>query len=62
MIALFQLAVFAFIAVSFALVIGVPVVFASPTGWAASKNLIFSGAGLWVFLVFFVGILNSFVS
>jgi photosystem II PsbZ protein len=62
MIAVFQLAVFALIAVSFLMVIGVPVVFASPNGWTSSKGLVFSGGGLWLFLVFFVGILNSFVS
>lgn len=62
MIALFQLAVFSLIAVSFALVIGVPVVFATPNGWTSTKNVVFSGAGLWLFLIFFVGVLNSFVS
>ena len=58
---LFQLAVFALIAVSFAMVVGVPVVFASPNGWTSTKNLVFSGAAAWIFLIFFVGILNSFV-
>jgi photosystem II PsbZ protein len=62
MIVLFQFAVFSLIAVSFAMVIGVPVAFASPDGWASSKNLVFSGATLWAFLIFSVGILNSFVS
>ena len=62
MILLFQLAVFALIAVSFAMVVGVPVVFASPDGWTGSKNLVFSGAGVWFLLIFTVGILNSFVS
>ncbi len=59
---IFQLAVFALIAVSFLLVIGVPVVFASPDGWSSRKNTIFSGASLWISLVFLVGILNSFIS
>ena len=58
---LFQLALFAFIALSFLLVIGVPVVFASPDGWSENKGVVFSGVGLWIFLVFLVGILNSFV-
>jgi photosystem II PsbZ protein len=48
----FQLAVFALIAISFLLVIGVPVVLASPDGWSSSKNVVFSGASLWVGLVF----------
>lgn len=33
----FQLAVFALIAISFLLVIGVPVALASPDGWSSSK-------------------------
>ena len=58
---IFQLTLFAFIAVSFGLVVGVPVIFASPNGWTENKGIIFSGVGLWFFLVFAVGILNSFV-
>ena len=57
----FQLALFAFIAVSFLLVVGVPVAFAAPDGWTEYKGTIFSGLGLWILLVFAVGILNSFV-
>nr|YP_009105057.1 Z protein of photosystem II [Stichococcus bacillaris]AIT93676.1 Z protein of photosystem II [Stichococcus bacillaris] len=58
---IFQLTLFAFIAVSFLLVISVPVVFALPDGWTQNKGSIFSGVGLWFFLVFTVAILNSFV-
>ena len=58
---IFQLTLFAFVAVSFGLVVGVPVIFASPNGWTENKGIIFSGVGLWFFLVFAVGILNSFV-
>lgn len=61
MIFLFQLALFALVSVSFLLVVGVPTVFASPDGWATTKGLVFSGASLWIFLVFLVGFLNSFV-
>jgi photosystem II PsbZ protein len=43
------------------LVIGVPVAFASPDGWSQNKGTVFSGVGLWFFLVFAVGVLNSFV-
>jgi photosystem II PsbZ protein len=59
---LFQLTLFAFIGLSFLLVVGVPVVFASPEGWTENKSVVFSGLGLWVLLVFAVGILNSFVA
>ncbi|KAJ0620322.1 putative photosystem II PsbZ, reaction centre, photosystem II PsbZ superfamily [Helianthus annuus] len=58
----FQLAVFALIATSSILLIGVPVVFASPDGWSSNKNVVFSGTSLWIGLVFLVGILNSLIS
>lgn len=61
---LFQFAVFSFIAFSFLLVIGVPVVSFAPEGEATStqnKTTLFTGIGLWFLLVFAVGILNSFV-
>ena len=58
---LFQVSVFALIALSFLLVVGVPVVFAYPSGWSENKSTIFSGISLWFILVFLVGILNSFV-
>nr|WRK68017.1 PsbZ [Phylloglossum drummondii] len=58
----FQLAVFASIATPFLLVIGVPVVLASPDGWSSSRNVVFSGASLWIGLVLPVGILNSLIS
>ena len=61
MLFLFQLSLFAFVALSLVLIVGVPVAFASPDGWASSKNIVFSGATAWIFLVFIVGILNSFV-
>ena len=58
---IFQLTLFAFIAVSFGLVVGVPVIFASPNGWTENKGIVFSGVGIWFLLIFAVGILNSFV-
>jgi photosystem II PsbZ protein len=61
MLLVFQLSLFALVATSFLLVIGVPVTFASANGWTDNKGTIFSGVGLWFLLVFTVGILNSFV-
>nr|WRW11055.1 photosystem II subunit Z [Lathraea japonica] len=58
----FQLAVFALIATSSILLIGVPVVFSSPGGWSSNKNVVFSGTTLCIGLVFLVGILNSLIS
>ena len=61
MTTIFQLTLFAFVALSFILVVGVPVIFASPNGWTDNKRIVFSGVGVWVLLVFTLGILNSFV-
>jgi len=61
MTSILQLALFALVLVSFALVVGVPVVFASPNGWTENKGVVFSGLSLWLLLVFAVGIFNSFV-
>ena len=57
----FQLTLLALVALSFLLVVGVPVVFASPEGWIENKRAVFSGLSLWLLLVFAVGLLNSFV-
>jgi len=61
MTVILQLALLALIVVSFALIVGVPVVFASPDGWSENKGIVFSGLSLWLILVFTVGIVNSFV-
>ena len=61
MTSILQLALFALIVVSFALVVGVPVVFASPNGWTENKGIVFSGLSIWLLLVFTVGVFNSFV-
>jgi len=57
----FQCIVLALIALSFLLVVGVPVTFASPDGWSQNKNLVLSGTGIWFLLVLLTGILNFFV-
>nr|AXH37933.1 photosystem II Z protein [Chlamydomonas sp. ICE-L] len=61
MTSILQLALFALVLVSFALVVGVPVVFASPNGWSENKKVVFSGLSVWLLLVFTVGVFNSFV-
>jgi photosystem II PsbZ protein len=58
---LFQLALAALVFLSFAMVIGVPVAYASPQNWDQSKRLILLGSALWVGLVLIVGGLNYFV-
>jgi photosystem II PsbZ protein len=61
MVGILQLLVSVLILLSFALVIGVPVVLVSPGEWEKSKNLVFSGAGLWFALVIVTAAFNSLV-
>lgn len=58
---LFQLALFALVLVSFVMVVGVPVAYASPQNWDQSKRLLWLGSGVWIALVLVVGALSSFV-
>jgi photosystem II PsbZ protein len=57
----FQCIVFALVVLSFLLVVGVPVTFASPDGWSQNKDLVLSGTGIWFLLVIITGVLNFFV-
>lgn len=59
---IFQLALFALVLVSFVMVIGVPVAYASPQNWDQSKPLLYIGSGIWALLVILVGILNYLVA
>jgi photosystem II PsbZ protein len=58
---LFQIALAALVIVSFLMVVGVPVAYASPQDWGRSKQLIWVGSGLWIALVLVVALLNFFV-
>lgn len=58
---LFQFALAALVILSFLLVVGVPVAYATPQNWDQSKSLIFVGSGLWTILVILVGVLNFLV-
>ncbi|HAA28080.1 MAG TPA: photosystem II reaction center protein Z [Cyanobacteria bacterium UBA8553] len=58
---LFQISLAALVILSFAMVVGVPVAYASPQNWSQSKSLIFLGSGVWAALVILVGVLNFFV-
>lgn len=58
---LFQISLAALVFLSFIMVIGVPVAYASPQNWEQSKRLIFVGSGVWALLVVAVGVLNFFV-
>ncbi|MEG3848906.1 photosystem II reaction center protein PsbZ [Microcoleus sp. herbarium19] len=58
---LFQIVLLGLVLLSFVMVIGVPVAYASPQNWNQSKSLIFVGSGLWFLLVIAVGVLNFLV-
>lgn len=58
---LFQVALAALVILSFVMVIGIPVAYASPQSWDQSKRLILLGSAIWVGLVFLVGGLNYLV-
>ena len=58
---IFQIALLALVVVSFVMVIGVPVAYATPQSWNESKKLLWVGSGAWIGLVFLVGALNFFV-
>ncbi|MBD2567140.1 photosystem II reaction center protein PsbZ [Anabaena lutea] len=57
----FQFALVSLVLMSFVLVIGVPVAYATPQNWVESKKLLWVGSGIWTVLVLLVGILNFFV-
>jgi photosystem II PsbZ protein len=57
----FDIALFALVALSFVMVVGVPVAYASPQNWDQSKGLLYIGSGVWIALVVAVGVLNYFV-
>jgi len=57
----FQVALAALVLLSFVMVVGVPVAYASPQNWDQSKGLLWVGSGLWIALVLAVGALNYLV-
>nr|QOS04580.1 photosystem II protein Z [Sarcopeltis skottsbergii] len=61
MIIAVQLLVFILVILSALLVVGIPVTLASPGQWEQSKNLIYTGAGIWAGLVIITGLVNSFI-
>jgi photosystem II PsbZ protein len=61
MVFVFDLALFALVLLSFVMIVGVPVAYASPQNWDRSKQLLFIGSGAWALLVIVVGALNFLV-
>jgi photosystem II PsbZ protein len=58
---IFQFALIGLVLLSFVLVVGVPVAYATPQNWVESKKLLWLGSGVWIALVLLVGLLNFFV-
>jgi photosystem II PsbZ protein len=58
MVGILQFFVAVLILVSFALVVAVPVILATPGEWEKSQGIVWSGAGLWSALVILTGIFN----
>jgi len=58
---LFQLALLALVGLSFVMVVGVPVAYATPQNWVESKRFLWIGSIAWIGLVVIVGILNFLV-
>ena len=58
MIGITQVFVLLLIVVSFALVVAVPVILATPGEWEKSHSVVWSGAGIWTALVILTGIFN----
>jgi photosystem II PsbZ protein len=61
MVFVFDIALFALVLLSFVMIVGVPVAYASPQNWDQSKKLLFLGSGAWAALVILVGVLNFLV-
>lgn len=62
MVFIFDIALLALVVLSFALVVGVPVAYASGQNWDQSKSLIWLGSIIWIALVLVVAALNFLVA
>ena len=58
MVSILQVFVLLLILVSFAMLVAVPVILATPGEWEKSQGIVWSGAGLWSALVILTGIFN----
>jgi photosystem II PsbZ protein len=58
----FDLFLGALVLFSFAMIVAVPVLYASPQNFDQSKKLLYLGSGVWGILVVVVGVLNFLVA
>jgi photosystem II PsbZ protein len=61
MMIVFQAFVLALVVLSFVLVVGVPVVLATPGEWQRYQPVVYLGAGVWTLLVIVVGLMDVLV-
>ena len=61
MVGIVQVFVLLLVVVSFAMVVGVPVILATPGEWEKSKGLVYASCGLWFGLVIVTAAFNNFV-
>ena len=59
MIGILQVFVFLLVIVSFAMLVAVPVILATPGEWEKSQSIVWSGAGVWSALVILTGLFNT---
>jgi|TARA_B100000475_G_scaffold167587_1_gene129119 photosystem II core protein PsbZ len=59
MVGILKVLVLILILVSFAMVVAVPVILATPGEWEKSQGIVWGGAGLWSALVIITGIFNT---
>lgn len=59
MVGILQIFVLLLVLVSFAMVVTVPVILATPGEWEKSQGIVWSGAGVWSALVVLTGIFNT---
>jgi photosystem II PsbZ protein len=62
MVFIFDMALLALVVLSFILIVGVPVAYASGQNWDQSKRLIWLGSFVWIGLVLVVASLNFLVA
>ena len=58
MVGILQVFVLLLVLVSFAMVVAVQVILATPGEWEKSQGIVWSGAGLWSALVILTGVFN----
>ncbi|MCS7292884.1 MAG: photosystem II reaction center protein PsbZ [Gloeomargarita sp. SKYBB_i_bin120] len=57
----FQALVLLLVLLTFVLVVAVPVVLATPGEWQRYQRLVYLGAGVWVLLIFTIGLMDVFL-